>query len=577
MHSSKLFTYALCLLVAVSGCTSFMEKRTESQIRRDRIRKQLEAENRPTLVSQLASPRQLAPALITNIGLITNLADTGGPVSPSQQREKMLDVMRRNEVPNPNALLDSKQTALVIIKSPIAPAAQAGERYDVSVELSKHSQASDLRQGWLRETPMVEMAQFEGRVRTSFDYAKAEGSLVTYAQYTGSTEEQHKLQAVVVGGAKLVKSRELGIGITEEYADAITMGVIAPAINTRFTYFDGSSQKGVATPQSDDYMDLKIPSRYKQDPHHFVNVVLRVGFNESDEQRKNRIKKLSNDLTNPTMVREACWQLEALGESTADVLAEQINNPNEEIRFYCAHSLAYLGDRRSIPVLKELAYRQAAFRKMSIDAMASIDNFQAEEALKSLLHCDEPEARYGAVLALRHRNPRDPVITAQQTKQLGGLLEIPSSGPDLVAVSVRGTPEVVFFGQVPMVALPKFHNVNPNILIQQTGANEMTITRFVPGQDDISVKCLADLRSILNGIGQVGGGYGDWVSFVRECKELGFMSASIAMDPVPLTGRAFDRETGSSITDPEQLVKKDEETEVTATATQWYKPWTWWN
>ncbi len=575
MLSTRTGKYALLFLLALGGCASLMEKKTESEIRRDKIRKQLEAPDRPTLVQQIATPRQLAFASIKNIALVTNLAETGGAVEPSQQREKILDMLRRNEVPNPNQWVDSKQTAMVLVTSLIPPAAKAGERYNVIVQLSKHAQASDLRQGWLREVPLLEIAQFEGRVRTSFDYAKAEGSIVTNAQYTGATDEKSKVEAIVVGGARLLKSRDIGIGIKQEMADAITMGVVVPAINSRFTYFDGSNQRGVAVPQSDEYIDLHIPSRYKQDPYHFVNVVMRVGFNETSEQRTKRIEKLSQDVTNPARVREACWQLEAIGQPGADILAGQLNNPDEEIRFYCAHSLAYLGDKRAIEPLVELTVQHAAFRAMTLSALSSIDAYQAEEALKTLFHCSEPEARYGAVRALRHRNARDPVIAAENVKGVGQLLEIPSSGPDMVAVSVHETPEVVFFGPVPMLQLPNFHNINPNILLQRTGPNEVTITRFVPSDSDLMVKCSPDLRSVLVAISQVGGGYGDWVSFVRECQEKQFMNVPVAMNPVPATGRMFDRETRSSITevDPADLEPTAEEEEISST---WYKPWTWW-
>lgn len=577
-HSVAVTTGLLAL--AICGCSSLMDKRTEAQARREKVRQRLEAENRPMILSQIASPRQLGFAAIMNIALITHLADTGGIVSPSQQREKLLDAMRRNEIPDPNKLLDSKQTAMVTAKSFIPPAARAGERHNVNVQLSKHSQATDLCQGWLRETPLMEIGLFEGegRLRTSFDYAKAEGSLVTNAQFSGSTDPQAKLEAVVVGGARLVKSRDIGLGVSADYADAITMASIVPVINSRFTYFDGTGQKGVAIPMTDEYIELNIPARYQHDPYHFVNVVLRIGFNEPAEQRDQRIKRLATEVANPLTVREAVWQLEALGTSSVEILASQLGNANPEVQFYCAHALAYLGDQRAIEPLKELAQTQSAFRAMSLTALGSMENYQAEDAIRLLLNCPEAEARYGAVTTLRKRNAKDPLVSAQLVPKVGGLLEIPSSGPELVAVSMHETAEVVFFGQVPQLNLPPFHNVNPNILLQMTGPREVTITRFAPDQDDITVTCRPDLRSVLLAIGQIGGGYGDWVSFVRECQSLGFMATPVAMNPVPVTGRTFDRESGSEETESpetkqETVGNQDDSTAKVSSA--WYKPWTW--
>ena len=133
---SKAAASIVCLTLVAAGCASLMEKRTESEIRRDRIKQRLKADNRPVLVHQIATPRQLNFAAIKNIALVTNLADTGGSVDASQQREKILDMMRRNEVPNPNQLLDSKQTAMVIVTSPVPPAARGGDRFNVIVQLS---------------------------------------------------------------------------------------------------------------------------------------------------------------------------------------------------------------------------------------------------------------------------------------------------------------------------------------------------------------------------------------------------------------------------------------------------------
>ncbi|MEZ6077438.1 MAG: HEAT repeat domain-containing protein [Pirellulaceae bacterium] len=61
-------------------------------------------------------------------------------------------------------------------------------------------------------------------------------------------------------------------------------------------------------------------------------------------------------------MKKACWQLEAIGEKSAPMLAEVLSHPNSEIRFYAAHSLAYLNDKRAIAPLTELAEQYPAFR-----------------------------------------------------------------------------------------------------------------------------------------------------------------------------------------------------------------------
>jgi hypothetical protein len=572
----------LVLLLAM-GCTtpfSFKADPNSPEARRARIREQLEATTRPTLVSEIASPRQLTLGALENVALVTHLPGTGGSVKPGQSREKMLDMMRRNDVPQPNSILDSSQTAMVVAFTAVPPAARKGDRINVSVKLASASEAVDLRQGWLRETALVEMGNLGGTIRESFERARAEGPLVTLAQYTGSQEAEAKTEAVVVGGARLLKAREIGLGVSSEFADAITMAAVVPAINERFTYFDGHKQTGIATPLSDDYIELQIPVRYAADPYHFANVVTRLGFNETPEERELRVQALAGQLTaEPEAAREACLELEAVGDLGREPLAAQLSHPDREIRFYCAHSLAYLGDRRAIPVLVELCTSEPAFRAMCFNALASMDSYHAEEALKSLLNLGDFETRYGAIRALRRRNQRDPLVLGHTVARVGDLLEIPSSGDGFVAVSMFETPEIVFFGQVPQLNLPAFHNVNKNMLIQPTGQNEVTITHFLIDQDDISVVCPADLRSVLQGIAQVGGGYGDWVSFVRECQELGFMSIPVAMNPIPPTGRSYDRESAWAAGEGKPTVQQQAPEAVpaieeeTASDSPWYQWW----
>jgi hypothetical protein len=579
--ASKAILLGSLLSIFGLGCTapwSFKTDPNSVEAKRARIRQRLEATNRPTSLAEVAAPRQLTLGALENIGLVTHLPGTGGPAKPSQPRERLLDIMRRNDVPQPNSVLDSKQTAMVLAFTAVPPAARKGDRINVSVKLSTNAEAADLRQGWLRETALVEMGNLGGKIRESFERARAEGPLVTLAQYTGSEDPEARLEAVVVGGARLLKARELGLGISSEFSDALTMAAVVPAINQRFTYFDGHKQTGIATPLSDDYIELQLPARYTADPYHFVNVVMRINFNESQPQREVRLTSLASQLLSPDTVRDACWSLEAIGEEAKEILAGQINNPDPEIRFYCAHSLAYLGDRRAVAALVELCTVQPAFRAMCFNAMASMDSFQAEEGLKSLLSLGDFETRYGAVRALRRRNRRDPLVTGHHVTRVGDLLEIPSSAESFVAVSMFETPEIVFFGPVPELTLPAFHNVNKNLLIQASGKKEVSITHFMLDQDDISIVCPADLRSVLQGIAQVGGGYGDWVSFVRECQELGFISTPVAMNPVPSTGRSYDRETSwdAKAKQPEESEAVDAyrlTDEVEQTDTPWYKLW----
>lgn len=567
-----------------AGCMSPWFRGTspedEMQQRREEIRAELE--KTPRLIAEIAYDRELTLTALENVGLVTRLSGTGGPVKPSQPRDRMIDMMRRNDVKDPNQVLDRDSTTMVIAAVAIPPGARKGTKLDVLIDCSKYSEATDLANGWLLETPLMSMSKLGGTIRRGFKSANGGGQIVTFAQVSGSEEPADKLRGSVVGGATFIKERSVGIAVQAEFADAITMAALVKPINERFTYFDGRGHVGVGTPTRDDYIKLQIPNRYRLDPYHFVNVVLNLGFNESAMQRTARMQALAPQLEDSSMVQRACWQLEAMGEGAASTLALGLGSPKPDVRFFSAHSLAYLDNPAAIPPLTQLCVQEPAFRAMCLNALAITDHFQADEALRGLLHSADAESRYGAVRALRVRDSRDPQVTATQIGDAGGLLEIPSESPPLIAVSLTEVPEVVIFGNNPMVTLPKSTTISPYMSIHSEGNGRYVVSNSLPRRDRQAASADADLRSLLTAIASVGGNYGDWVSFVRLSSQNSYIAEPIAFNPVPTAGREYVRESGVEEVSDDHLMGETiindlvDEPEVESKAS-WLNPTTWWS
>jgi Flagellar P-ring protein len=588
-------TYRLILpcafmLIAFVGCLTPWVKKPEPESaearksKRERIKEILASDNRPWLLSEIAQPKLLTISRMENLGLVTCLAATGGTVEAGTQRERMLDIMRRNNAAQPNQLLDSPDTTMVVAFANIPPAARRGAILNVGVQKSTHAEGTSLKMGWLMPTELAEASLLEDQLRTGFDMVAAEGAIVTQAQVTGKNEENSELIGTVVGGGRLFKDRPLGITIIEEFSDAFTQAKILAPINERFTYFNGQKKGGVATPIKDNYLELAIPPRYEHDPYHYINVVLSCGFLENAEHRAARLEQCKRELLDPRTARQSAWQLEAIGKDGIPALEIGMKSPDPEVRFYSAYSLAYLNDHRAAGVLARLAPQQAAFRAMCLNGLSIIDHYEAESALEELLHAADAETRFGAMRALRQRDPNSSITTGMPIEKVGSILEIPSAGPPLVAISLEKYPEIVIFGNNPQVQIPNFYYVNPRILIK-SDSNGVTINRFAPNEDDRVIQCNPDLVSLLRGIAEVGGSYGDWVSFIRECSEQKFLAEPLAMNPIPASGRVYDREKRESVdtindvddvkagaaSDEAQLAAKAEK----AARTTWYNPFSW--
>ncbi len=579
------------LLVASVGCVvPWMQKQDPhspeaKQERRDHVKKVLASDERPRLISEIATSRLMTLGRIENLGLVTQLPGTGGIVEASDQREKMLNVMRRHNVTQPNKLLDDPNTAMVVVFVNVPPAARKNSLHNVGVIKSNHAEMTSLRGGWLMRTELNEKNLLDGKIREGFDFAAAEGPIVTEAQLTGKTDASASLNGVIVGGAKLIKERSLGIAFTEEFSDAVTQAAVLPAINDRFTVFDGQKKDGIATPIKDGYVELKIPQRYEKDPFHFINVVLSLGFAESASRRTERMELCKQQLGEPTTVRNAAWQLEAMGKDAIPILTNALTHPDPEVRFYTAHALAYLNDSRSVSVLKALAPQQAAFRAMCLTALASVDHHEADKVLVELLHAADPETRYGAMRAIRSRDADNPQVTGIPVGKTGSILQIPSNAPPLVAISLEQRPEVVIFGEPPVLTLPPFMQINPRIVLKSDSPDMVTISHFAPDEQDRVTQCKTDLPSLLTAISSVGGSYGDWVSFTRECSKNGYMTEPLEMNPAPSAGRVFDRSTKQSVASrtepgeqiPESTYHAAKKSDDEKNAVAWYNPFTWRN
>jgi Flagellar P-ring protein len=577
------------LLIASVGCVGpwFQKPDPHSpeaqQARRERLKQLLASDERPRLISEIATSRLLTMSRIENLGLVTQLAGTGGVVNASDQREKMLNTMRRHEVPQPNKLLDDPSTAMVVVYVDLPPAARKYSVHNVGVKKSDHAEATSLRGGWLMRTELSETSFLGGKLHEGFEFAAGEGQIVTESQLNGKTDPDAHNNGIIIGGAKLNKQRPLGIAFLEEFADAVTQAAVLPAINERFTVFDGQKKDGIATPLKNNYVELEIPQRYEKDPYHFIHVVLSLGFAESAPRRVERMELCKRQLSEPTTVRSAAWQLEAIGKEAIPILAEALTHPDPEVRFYTAHALAYLNDVRCVPVLKNLAPQQAAFRAMCLTALATLDHHEAENALLDLLHAADAETRYGAMLALRSRDADNPLVKGIAVGKTASILQIPSNAPPLVAISLEQRPEIVIFGETPVLTLPPFLQISPRIVLKYDNSNMVTISRFAPDEEDRVTQCKNDLPSLLTAISSVGGSYGDWISFIRECSKYGFMIEPFALNPAPSAGRVFDRTTKQSVTSrvepgedlPETTFHADNKSDDEKNVAAWYNPFTW--
>ena len=516
------------------GCAApWFNKKADAEVAKAEvdIAAVLAGDQKPQLVGDAARLDGLRPQQFEAFALVTQLPGTGGDIKPGPQRDYILREMRVREVGNPNALLASASTAVVKLRVNVPPGVQAGDRLDVIVERSSDCEATSVRNGWLMPSRLLELVALEGQIRESDLKGTAEGRLVSMPASLNSTKQIDPDLAVVLGGARVNDEQAAYLRLDESVRHGETIKRVVATLNTRFDVYHRGELKGIAEGKSDRTIALLIPADYRHDLQHFADVILSVGFMEDQTQLAHRMEKAGKALLDPVPSQSAAHQLEAIGKDALPLLAAGLDSPNASVRFNAAYALAFLDDPRAVPTLAELAARDPQRRQLALIGLTVIESREAEEALRQLLQEPEVEVCYGALHALRRRSSYEPSIRGLQLPNIGRLTELQNPQP-CVAVALQQEPEVVIFGGPIGVRIEDYYEVNPRMMMTNTGGM-IRLSHFQPGQEDLFATAEPNLQSLLHAMSSVKATYSDVVQFLDAANAGGWLSAPVKFNPLP--------------------------------------------
>ena len=320
---------------------------------------------------------------IEAVSLATGLAGTGSDPPPTPQRAALLDEMNRREVENPNEVLTSPDTVLVLVRGFLRPGVQEGDHFDVEVRVPSNSETTSLRNGWVLPTRLTELAVLGEQIRQGNVYGVAEGPVLVDPSADDKEDPAIATHGVVLGGGVVTKSRSLGLVINHEYKSVRLSQAIANAVNHRFyTYVEGRKQ-GVANPKTDEFIDLITHPRYKDNVGRYMRVLRNVAVSESPGELQARLSLLEHQLADPLTAANAAIRLEAIGsEQAIQVLTQGAASADPEVRFYAAEALAYLDQTAGVGPLADVARNEPAFRVNALAAPSAMDDVIAYDSLR---------------------------------------------------------------------------------------------------------------------------------------------------------------------------------------------------
>ncbi|MDY0169903.1 MAG: flagellar basal body P-ring protein FlgI [Thermoguttaceae bacterium] len=553
--SSRVQCIAFGAVVLAAGCCSW-----------DKLsfRSQSPDQNEPQaysarLVRDMAVPYNMTPVRIEAIGLVTGLRGTGSDPAPSPQRAVLLNDMQGRGVKDPNYVLQSPSTSLVLVRGVLRPGIQKGDRFDIELRIPAASETTSLRGGRLMECRMRELAVLGGRIHEGHVLGLAQGPILVDPSAEAGVDKVIAARGRVLGGGVALKSRPLGLALKPEHQSVFNSSRIATAINRRFHTFDRGVKVGVADAQTDKIIRLHVHPRYKDHIDRYVRVVRAVVVRETARERAERIAQLKGQLLDPATAAEAAIQLEAIGVEGVDALMAGIESGDREVRFHAAESLAYLDRREAAQPLAEAARNEPAFRVFALSALSVIEDFAAYDALRDMLASQSAETRYGAFRSLWVMNRNDPLVCGEQLSEFSyHVLDV--GGPPMIHVTRNRRPELVVFGSDQRLNTPLVLNAGNRILITSLPTGEVSVARFSVGESDQKRIVSAKIDDVIRAIVELGGTYPDVVQALQEAKQSGTLQGRFAIEALPEAGRRYQRGSGDEVVDqaPQDAVSGDD-------------------
>ncbi|MFK8114473.1 MAG: flagellar basal body P-ring protein FlgI, partial [Rubripirellula sp.] len=437
-------------------------------------------------------------------------------------------------------------TSLVRVRATIPAGARRGESVDVRVLAPKESQTSNLHGGWLLDTRLRQQQVLQNTIRQSDVMAIGTGTVFTRADHTPGTDEALKLEANVLGGARVQETRKVGLILRPKFQHAKLAEAIAEAINRRFFFFDGTTRRGIAKPIADDFIEIEVHPRYRDNISRLMAVVRAIAVNPRTSDSQARLAELSKQMGTPGTAADAAFQLEGIGENAVPTLLEAVKATNPELRFYAAEALAYIDRTEAIEPLEEAARTEAAFRYQAMLALQGLQQPLALDALGRLMSEPSLETRYGAFCSIRRRDDGKRVLEGKPLKSFW-LYRIPSTAEPAIVISLRESPEIVIFGNPSNLDIPEYMMADNGWIVKPdpADATQLRISRFQPGQEDQRAITATDVGSMIEGIAAAKGTYGDAISLLREAKDNGYLDSQLAINPLPRPLRTYYREESS--------------------------------
>ena len=482
---TRLIAVTIITLIAIQGgCDSMIERADTSKKSTSLDRRNFEIDVQPIMRGTIASESAILgdePTIVRSYGLVVGLKGTGSRLMPAPVRAAMLQEMSRRGVGDsasgwgnlsPEKMLDSEDTAIVVVEGVIPAGGVKGEFFDLRVSAAPGTGSTSLEGGRLYTS---ELRPGELRVgsKQSKSLAVGRGQIFInpFVEPDASGKDSiDRLTGRILDGGIISENMPLKLRMAvQSHAKAMQ---IQSALNSRFPKEPGQTED-TARGKSGDEILLTVPPSFAKDPSKFLQLVRHSSLQPEAVDRTAMAVRRSV-LANPGFATEAAWRWKALGPKAVPMLQGLYDYPEEGPRLAALTAGAYLSDPRATPELLKMA--QSGATESRISCIQMLGRMRSDPTilmgLRSLLNDENVDVRLITFEALEELG--DPLIQAYSIDGKFTLNLVPSEEP-LIYMAQTGTPRIVLFGEQMETKTPLLLSAWSNRLILKSEAEDPQI------------------------------------------------------------------------------------------------------
>lgn len=526
-----LFLAVLPALLAAGGCQKEAAKTGSAELA-------FPAELGATVGSQ-ADVMEPQPVPVEGYSLVGGLAGGGSAYCPPPvlaYLKRYIPTQSSGGQVNLDALLNSKNVAVVRLEGEIPPTVAKEESFDVRVTLPAGSEVASIQGGWLYKAELIPRGTFGRDTRV---LANVEGPV--FIDPLETAEPDVKSGYVLGGGRPLVDYTVL---LRLRRASYRNTSVIRNRLSERY----GPNVVRAISPSD---IEVRIPLKYRDRRERFAALIPVTFVGVTEELTQARVNTFVQRLAASEQKESSEIALEAIGRDCLPQLSTLLNAADAEVRLRAARCMLGLEDERGLAPLRALALdKKSPYRLEALEAVAVAGKWSDASALTRRLLRDDDVAVVQA--AYEHlRRMEDPAVTREVIGRNFLLEQVVQTPHKAIFVSRRGDPRVVLFG-APLTCRDNLFVESPDkdiVMDARADQDYVSVFRHRGTKPGVlgPVRTSRDLRDVIHALadeprrteqGQLsalGVSYADVATLLEQLTKKGAVAAQFWAGPPPKT------------------------------------------